>query len=211
MQSNVLERRVLVLNKNYLAIGTTDLPRALSLVWKRKKGKGRADIINEDMNPVTWSEWSAIAPKDNEQVVRSAMGVYRIPEIIKLNFYDQPPLLFVPFSRNNLFKRDNFCCQYCGKKPNTSDLTIDHIIPRKLGGKTSWTNCVLACFSCNQMKMDTLPENVRTKKFPDGMKTLKEPVRPKMQDLSFKLKHESWKCWLSDMYWNIELENDNDN
>jgi 5-methylcytosine-specific restriction endonuclease McrA len=71
------------------------------------------------------------------------------------------------FTRFNLFLRDRFECQYCGFD---EDLTFDHVIPRSLGGKTTWENVVTACAPCNLRKGDRLPE--------EASMTLRRPPRP---------------------------------
>jgi 5-methylcytosine-specific restriction endonuclease McrA len=60
------------------------------------------------------------------------------------------PRPHVKLNRWEVFRRDNFTCQYCGK--TTMDLTIDHVIPRHLEGVHEWTNVVAACSSCNHRK-----------------------------------------------------------
>jgi 5-methylcytosine-specific restriction endonuclease McrA len=155
--------------------------------------------------PRTWEEWSELKNKviDEKKIIRSVSGVYRIPEIIKLNGYDKLKIYRVTFSRANIFKRDHFSCQYCGDKPGTEELTIDHVIPKALGGKTNWENCVVACVPCNSKKADKLLKNT-------SMKLLKTPVIPKATDIKLKVKYQSWIAWLNQNYWNVELENDMD-
>lgn len=80
-----------------------------------------------------------------------------------------PPRLKVYLSRREIFRRDLLTCQYCGQTGVT--LTIDHIIPRRLGGPHSWSNLVTACSLCNHRKGGrTLDEA--------GMKLLKIPKDP---------------------------------
>ncbi|MFX7620976.1 HNH endonuclease signature motif containing protein, partial [Acinetobacter baumannii] len=81
-----------------------------------------------------------------------------MPEIILLSKYDKLPAQRVHFSRRTLYHRDNNTCQYCSKKFSTSDLNIDHVLPRSQGGRSSWENCVLACFKCNSKKANRTPE-----------------------------------------------------
>ena len=123
--------------------------------------------------------------------------------------YDKIPKQRVVFCRNNLYKRDNYQCQYCSIKPGTEELTIDHVLPRCKGGMTTWENCVICCAECNKIKGGRLPEEVRHKKFINGMKLLKEPRRPKYKEIKMHTIYPSWNQWLNETYWNIELENDN--
>lgn len=76
------------------------------------------------------------------------------------------------FNRNVVFIRDEYTCQYCGKKVHHRDLTIDHVIPKHAGGKNTWQNCVSSCRNCNEKKgSKTLQES--------GMTLRKQPVSPK--------------------------------
>jgi len=134
-----------------------------------------------------------------EQTVRSPSMEIQIPSVVVLKDYIQPKR-HLAFTRFNLFLRDGFSCQYCGGSGN---LTFDHILPRSLGGVTSWENVVSACLSCNQKK---------------GAKTLKQvafnvkktPIKPtaeELQNMGRKFPpnylHESW---LDFLYWDEILE-----
>ncbi len=205
-----LTKPVLVLNKNWMAIDTTPLYKAFNLILSiDSKGNPKANIIDIDCIPYTWQEWTKLRPKDDEEGIRTVSSNFRIPEIIKLNKYEKMPRQRVVFSRINLYKRDGYTCQYCGLKPKTEDLTIDHVNPRCRGGQTTWENCVICCSKCNKIKGGRTPEEVRHYLFPTGMVLLKEPVRPKFKEIKFKAFYPSWNQWLDDAYWNVELENDN--
>lgn len=108
----------------------------------------------------------------------------------------------VKFSRINVLTRDGFQCQYCGNRFPRRQLNYDHVIPRKLGGKTVWENIVTACYPCNSRKAGRTPEQAK-------MRLLKSPTRPKTLPLSMPtipiLKApEEWKFYLSATP-NIEL------
>ena len=113
------------------------------------------------------------------------------------------------FSRSNMFLRDMYQCQYCGDVFQHHDLTLDHMIPRAQGGKTTWENCVLCCISCNSIKGNRELYEIRSGKFPHGMVLAKKPIKPRLKDLKMSVYYESWKQWLDTAYWNIELENQN--
>jgi 5-methylcytosine-specific restriction endonuclease McrA len=202
---NKLSLPVLVLNKNWQAIGTTNLQRAINLLLsENKNGQRKAEVVDEFSSPVTWEEWSLVKKNcdfDDRKFIRSVSGIYKIPEIIKLNGYDKFRVHRVTFSRVNIYKRDNFSCQYCGSKPGTEELTIDHIMPKSLGGKTNWKNCVVACVGCNVKKSNKLIKDI-------AMNLLKDPCIPKATDIKLKVRYQSWVAWLNQSYWNIELEND---
>ncbi len=84
----------------------------------------------------------------------------------------------VGFTRSNVYKRDRFRCQYCGRERSIGDLNYDHVIPRCVGGKTSWDNIVTCCYACNIRKGNRTPEEA-------DMALLKRPFRPTWQDILF--------------------------
>jgi hypothetical protein len=79
----------------------------------------------------------------------------------------------IKFSKINVCLRDKFCCQYCGQKFKMSELQYEHVVPRAQGGKTSWTNIVMACSACNSFKAARTPEQA-------GMTLLSVPVKPRV-------------------------------
>jgi 5-methylcytosine-specific restriction endonuclease McrA len=107
----------------------------------------------------------------------------------------------VAFSRRNVFKRDHYACQYCGIQPGSEELSIDHVIPRSHGGTSSWENCVLACVACNKRKADRTPQQA-------GMKLSRQPVRPTWKPFyaAHRVRIASWAKFVSEAYWNVELE-----
>ncbi len=123
----------------------------------------------------------------------------QIPSVIALRQYVKQSE-FPPFTRFNLFLRDKFQCQYCG---NGDSLTFDHVIPRRLGGKTTWENIITACSACNMKKGGRTPKQA-------SMPVLMKAIRPTSWQLQQYGKqfppnylHETWRDWL---YWDIELE-----
>jgi 5-methylcytosine-specific restriction endonuclease McrA len=114
------------------------------------------------------------------------------------------PRRTVPFSRRNLYRRDGFRCQYCGRKRNTADLSIDHVVPRSRGGRTTWENCVLSCIPCNVRKGNRPAVEA-------GMALVKAPLRPAWTPyllVSTAHRRASWAQFVSDQYWNVELDHD---
>ena len=88
-----------------------------------------------------------------------------------------------------------------GAQPGTEELTLDHVVPRAQGGISTWENCVLACVSCNKRKADRTPDQAR-------MPLRKPPVRPAWRPLyaSRDMRIDSWTRFVSEAYWNVELE-----
>lgn len=93
---------------------------------------------------------------------------FPMPSVIKINRYVNVPYRGVVMTRQNIFKRDNYECQYCGTK---GDLTLDHVIPRSKGGRSSWKNLVTACKHCNARKGDYSADEA-------GMSLAKLPHKP---------------------------------
>ena len=95
--------------------------------------------------------------EDSDKVLRSPSQVFPVPSVIRLKkFVKRPPRHRVAFNRKNVFRRDDHTCQYCLSK--TSDLTLDHVLPRSRGGGTTWENVVACCRRCNAKKRDRTPE-----------------------------------------------------
>jgi 5-methylcytosine-specific restriction endonuclease McrA len=220
-----ISKKVLVLNKNWCAVGVIGLPRAITLLFSHySDGEPKAKIITPppkgSYEVWQWSDWSNLRPESNEDGLVSASKIYRIPEVLILSRYDSIPKQKVNFCRRSIWKRDDYMCQYCGRKPAHDECTLDHIVPRSLGGETNWTNCVLACYQCNSQKADRRPEDAfkpkdkeRAKKWigPSPMRLMKEPKKPEYSIIKERIKIlDTWKHWLDKMYWEVPLENDMD-
>lgn len=148
-----LQRKVLLLNQAYAPINIVGWRKASDLVLWRQK----AQIVHEYADGDSMFNASVIS-----LVVRSPN-----PHTI----FDKQR-----FSKRNVFLRDQFSCQYCAKAVYGKELTIDHIVPRALGGRTSYLNCVTACKKCNAIKADKPLEKTELK--------LINPVRrPNIYDL----------------------------
>jgi len=90
----------------------------------------------------------------NGHRLRSVTQSYPVPAVIKINRYIHIPYRGVVLTRQNIFKRDGFRCQYCGTH---RELTLDHVVPRSRTGKSTWNNLVTACKHCNSRKGDYMP------------------------------------------------------
>jgi 5-methylcytosine-specific restriction endonuclease McrA len=153
----------------------------------------------------SWREVSAAKARfkdPDDDYVRTVHFEIQSPRIIRLLGYDRLPRQKVKFNRRNLFARDGNRCQYCSKRFATSELSLDHVMPRSRGGGATWENIVCACVKCNVKKGGRTPLEA-------GMKLYREPIRPKTSPvLSLKLSHrkyESWKTFLDNAYWSVEL------
>jgi len=142
-----MTNRVLVLNQDFSPLMVCSVERAFILVYLNK---------------------SEMIRSSNGHKLRSVSSSYPMPSVIRLNRYVNAPYKGVTLTRQNIFKRDNFECQYCGTK---RDLTLDHVLPSSKGGKHSWTNLVTACKRCNARKGDYTPEQA-------GMELARKPFKP---------------------------------
>ncbi len=104
--------------------------------------------------------------------IRSATQSYELPSVLRLQRRVRIPRRRINFSRHNVYRRDNFACQYCGKRFAAVDLTFDHVIPRSRGGETSWTNIVTSCQPCNRLKCSRTPREAQ-------MPLLNQPSEPR--------------------------------
>lgn len=179
---NVLNTKVLVLNKSWLAIGIITLKRAIRLVYSED-----ALIVGEDYQKFLWSEWEKFTPKEDEPFISSFRSRYLIPRVIILTVYDKLPRQNIKFSKKALFRRDDHSCMYCGIQPGDKNLTTDHVIPRSIGGKTDWLNCVTACNKCNAYKANRTPEQAKMK-FISGF----NPFKPKFHLFKSDVKVDAW-------------------
>lgn len=196
---SVLSERALVLNRSWTAITTTSVRHALVLAYRQV-----AQIICPDTYRAyefeDWAELSLAAGGD--AVVTTPVLKIRVPEIIVLTRYAGFPRRGVSFSRRNIYRRDGYMCQYCGARPGSELLSIDHIVPRSRGGKSSWENCALACLSCNKRKANRSLEE-------SGLVLRRPPFRPSWSgalEISLGRRKASWEKFISDQYWNVELE-----
>lgn len=203
----VLDGKVLVLNKLYMAIRVISARRAFTMLWS-----DLAEVIqveNGQYLSYSFSTWSELAAYQREYEaekhdwVRSVRFEIAVPRVIRLLGYDRLPAQTVKLNRRNLFARDRNTCQYCGRHFATSDLSIDHVLPRSLGGGDSWENLVCACIRCNARKGGRTPEQA-------SMKLIRRPIMPKRNPLiQLRLgqsKYSSWKAFLDHAYWSVELK-----
>ncbi len=202
----VLNEKVLVLNRLYAAIRVISARRAFIMLCKQA-----AEVIAvEDGQYVNYDfeSWTQIAELQREfepdahAWVRTPSIHIAVPKIIRLFGYDRLPRQEVKLNRRNLYARDGSRCQYCGGQFPTRELTIDHVTPRVLGGQHSWTNLVCACVTCNAKKGGRTPKLA-------GLKLIRNPVRPNRNPvITLRLgdaKYHSWKAFLNDAYWTVEL------
>ncbi len=188
---------VLVLNRFYMAIRVVNVRRSMTLLYR-----GCAEVItiedgqysNYDFD--AWCEVSqfyALEKQPDEDYLQAVNFELQVPRIVRLTRYDKLPQTTVRFNRKNLFARDDHCCQYCGQVRPLSQLSLDHVIPRSMGGKTTWENIVCSCMQCNSRKGGRTPAQA-------GMKLLSHPTKPRSNPaMSIPLddpRYSSWKTFV---------------
>ncbi|MFQ3271058.1 MAG: 5-methylcytosine-specific restriction endonuclease McrA [Lentimonas sp.] len=169
-----LTYKVLVLNRLWQAVNIVGVQRAFGLLLQDHAqviytGDGSFQV----MDSAAWLEHSAAdEPTDAEAYVQTVRLRVRVPKVLLLRSYDKLPVQEVRFSRDNLFERDHYRCQYCGHNFPDHKLNMDHVIPRAKGGRTSWENIVTSCIPCNTRKANRLPHQA-------SMHLMKKPERPR--------------------------------
>lgn len=136
-----LHNPVLVLNASYEPINVCAARRALVLILK------------------------GVASAEEHQAahVHSSRHAMRVPSVIRLLEYRRIPHQSRALSRKNILLRDRYTCQYCSKTLPSSELTLDHVIPRSRAGESSWENLVACCNPCNNRKGNRTPEEAGMK------------------------------------------------
>ena len=161
---------VLVLNKAWLPLHIIDVKKAMSLIYQDAARSLDTDFISYEFQQ--WLEFSNLPQNNFYPTISTVKYKICVPEIIVLTKYDRLPIRDVKYSRETLFGCYKYVCAYCGKTFEKKDLTVDHIVPRCRGGKTTFDNTVPACKKCNFFKADkTLQEC--------GMRLHYRPRKPK--------------------------------
>lgn len=165
---SLMSKKVLLLSSSYEPIAFCDMKKAITLVFLEK-----ADEV--ELREDGW--------------VKGVSKNYACPSIIRLKASNKHAKPKIQLNRKNVLKRDNFKCMYCG---STNGLTIDHIVPKSKGGKTTWENLVTACNPCNNKKdnkyLHEVGFNLRT--------TPKMPNRIVFLHRELKTIEENWKPYL---------------
>ena len=173
--------QALLLNATYEPLKIVDWRKAITL-WCQ----GKVEVI---------------AVHDRE--VRSVSVSFKLPSVIRLLRYItiRKRFDYVPFSRANIYARDDHRCQYCGEHFPVPELTFDHVVPVSQGGRKDWENIVTSCVTCNRRKGGRTPVQA-------GMRVIRpprRPARPPVVRLKIGLR-DAPECWRDYLYWNVELD-----
>ena len=144
----VVNSPVLVVNQNYEPLNICKVRRAIVLLLR-----GKAEVLENGRGDL-----------------HSVESVFDVPSVIRLACYVRRPRRRRKLTKHEVFHRDHYTCQYCGRQ--TRELTLDHVIPRRRGGEHSWENVVSACVLCNRRKAGRTPAEAR-------MPLLSQPKAPK--------------------------------
>jgi 5-methylcytosine-specific restriction endonuclease McrA len=192
---DILSERILCLNKNFYALCIIDAKEAFRLVCANK-----AVIMDESYVSHKLDSWANHTNKETDLLIRTVDKAFKLPEVIRLISFDKIMEYTLHLTRQNVFSRDSYICQYCRSQIIREKLTIDHVIPRsrktefKMSSQeiNSWENVVTSCQICNSTKNNRTPEEA-------GMPLLKTPARPKEEIRGFEYKEikPSWKLYLN--------------
>ncbi|HEY7412078.1 MAG TPA: HNH endonuclease [Vicinamibacteria bacterium] len=173
--------QTLVLNATYEPLRIVSWQKAITLLFQ-----GKVEVI-------------AVY----EREIRGVTVRVKLPSVLRLLRHVRMKRAFadVPFSRANVYARDDHRCQYCAKRFSPSQLTFDHVVPVARGGQKGWDNIVTCCISCNRRKGDNLPEEA-------GMHLVRKPRRPSAPPaltvtLGLQRAPESWRGYL---YWDLHWD-----
>jgi len=170
--------QVLLLNITYEPLKVINWKKAITLLCL-----GKVEVI-----------------EDYAREVHSVSFTLKLPSVVRLLKLVKRPKSPIRFSRQNIYARDRYRCQYCGKAFPGEELTYDHILPKSRGGRTVWENIVTCCVACNRNKGGRTPQEA-------NMTLVREPTRPTWVPairitIRFKEVPETWRDYI---YWNVEL------
>ena len=164
-------------------------------------------LLNADASPVSMLPLSTLSWEDaikyivtdkavvldwhEDWIVRSARWETRVPAVMILKEF-QKKKTSVRFSKQNVFLRDNYTCQYCEVEVSRKTATLDHVLPVSHGGKTTWENCTTACADCNARKGNNNKITPKVKPWKPNYFQLVD----RRKKMKWELGHPSWANYL---------------
>lgn len=170
--------QVLLLNISYEPLNVINWKKAINMLFL-----GKVEVIEEY----------------NDEI-HSISFTFKMPAVVRMLSMVRKNKSPVKFSRQNIYARDRYTCQYCGVKFTSEELTYDHILPKSRGGRTEWENIVTSCMACNRKKGGRTPHEA-------SMRLIRRPSQPDWVPsvritIGFKQVPQSWRDYL---YWHVEL------
>lgn len=202
---------MLLLNAHYAALRVVSVRRAFTLLFKRDPThEPLAEVINvEDGRYVSydfddWAELSAmkreIEPAEHDWI-RTVRLHLVVPRIVRVLTFNRLPRQEVKFNRRNVLARDEHTCQYCGRRLPTTELTLDHVVPRSQDGPTTWENVVAACHRCNVRKGGRTPSQANVRLINRPVKPHRSPaVNVRLADRRYSM----WRPFVETAHWDLE-------
>lgn len=194
---------ILVLNKFYYPVGVEGIQKTfgnifsgsvmpLDIEYEANDGHVNLEVV-EYFTPVkSAKEWCELPIRDYDDYLQTMRGPVRIPTVVICANYDKIMVNKVVFpTKHNIYKRDNYTCMYTGKKLSKEELSIDHIIPRSLGGQDTWENLVCCSRKVNSKKGSKTLEKA-------GLKLRYKPYKP-TNGMTFSLYKDEWASFLKNM------------
>jgi len=165
----MLNTSVLVLNQSYEPLNVCNTRRAVLLLLA-----GKAELM-----------------ENGKGELHTPTMIFPLPSVIRLSYQVKRPIPYRKLSRREVFIRDRYTCQYCGKE--TRDLTLDHVVPKFRGGAHVWDNVVSACVPCNHRKAGRTPKEA-------DMRLLRQPRAPSSNPYlffyPFLTSHADWQKFI---------------
>ena len=202
---SALDQPVLCLNSAWMPVGVVSTRRSIedmtSLSEYGDAPKLALDIIMEDdvllsAIPKLWEDWIMLPVRDEngnkDDFIPTAHGRVRAPTVLICQHFGRIPFHVPNLNATAIFERDDFTCQFCGRRLSRKQLNLDHVFPESRGGKKTWTNLVTSCIRCNTKKGDRTPQEA-------GMHLIRRPMAPKTRPLTFHFsvaKHPHWRPFL---------------
>ena len=202
--ATALQAHVLTLNRGYVAFQVITARRAFCLLIK-----GFAEVINVEeghYRSYDFQDWQDVSELKlafgergaDEDWINAVNFSIEVPRVIRLLRYDRVPQHVVKFNRRNIFLRDHNRCQYCRRRFSAAELSLDHVVPRSRGGRTTWDNIVSACLKCNVGKGGRTPREA-------GMELVTRPRKPTRSPLLAETvnsqKYAMWKTFVGESDW----------
>lgn len=192
---------ILKLNANLFPVGVTNWKSAMVDIvsgavhpidvyyGKDDEGKIDRNIIDSFNIVKSFKEWAELPIRDEDDYVNSAKNSYRLPPIVVCSKFNKIVFKRVVFpTKANIWKRDNYICQYTGKKLTREELSVDHILPVSRGGQNTWENLVTCDKEVNRIKSDRTPKEAK-------MKLLSVPCKPS-NGMVFSFMRKEWEMFV---------------